>query len=306
MNFFFAYFVNTMAYFALKKFTAKSAKILQSAKRGLFLLVLFQVLFSSCSIEKKLATKFVKDPPAIDLQLFTPDILFKFNHKGEEIEGFDELTNLQQDSSLYAHSKFMQFVDDSIFMESYLNSFIDELRALGFKVFLDQSVDSFLQRQPQSYIVNISQIQMDEYTFPIEDTEPYGDSVLYQGFKLNGVDVSSWFEISKINASKPKKTVLYSSFTASDGFEGRYIMNAFTMDVQYKYKIDSLKMRDIYNLAVFSGKKNASYLFDYFMNQYVAFQLPDDGLQQTWYHYDRLNKSFIPTEEERFEVLAPK
>ena len=272
----------------------------------LFSVVLISLSFNSCSPERKLAKQFITVPPTIDLQLFTPQNLFKFNHKGEEIEGFSLLTNTQQDSALSVRSKFVQFIVDSTFIENYINSFIDELRALGFKVYLDNSVDSLLQRQPQSYIVNMSQVQLDEYGFPLEDSEPYGDSILYQSFQLNGVDLSSWFELSKINAKKPKKTVLYSSFTASDGFDGHYVMNGLTLDVKYKYKIDSLKINDIYNLAIYSGKKNAGYLFDYFMNQYIAHTLPEDMEPRSWLHYNRLEKTISPTENEMFEVLDSK
>ena len=260
----------------------------------------------SCSVEKKLAQTFIKTPPEIDIQLFTPDILFKFNHKGEEIGGFDTLNEAQQDSALYANSNFMHYVNDSIYLEQYLNSFIDELRALGFNVFLDNSVDSFLQRQPQSYVVNISQVQLDEYKFPLEDSEPYYDTVYYKSFKLNAVDASTWFELSKINTTNPKKTVLFSSFTASDGFEGNFIINSFTLDVQYKYKIDTLKLKDIYELSVYAGKKDASYLFDFFMNQYIAHHLPE-GMEPTdFLHYNRFRKSLTPAEDEKFEVLQIK
>jgi hypothetical protein len=264
---------------------------------------LFIVLMASCSMEKKLAQTFVNTKPEIDLQLFTPDILFKFNHKGEDIEGFSALTDSQQDSALYVTSKFMQFVEDSVYLEKYMNCFIDELRALGFNVFLDDSVDSFLQRKPQSYVVNISQVQLDEYTFPIVDSEPFEDTVYTKKFQLNSVDASAWFELSKINASKPQKTVLYSSFTASDGFDGNFLVNTFTGEIQYKYKIDSLKLRDIYDLAAYSGSKDASYLFDFFMNQYIAFHLPN-GMEPLYFlHYDRFRKTFIATEDDMFEIL---
>jgi len=257
-------------------------------------------------MEKKLAESFIKTPPEIDIQLFTPDILFKFNHKGEEIEGFNALMDAQQDSALYASSKFMQYVNDSIYLEQYLNSFIYELRALGFNVFLDNSVDSFLQRQPQSYVVNISQVQLDEYIFPLEDSEPFDDTVYYKSFKLNAMDASTWFELSKINTPNPKRTVLYSSFTASDGFEGNFVINSFTFDVQYKYKIDSLRLKDIYELSVYAGKKDASYLFDFFMNQYIAYYLPKGIEPKNFLHYNRFRKTLSPTEDERFEILQVK
>ena len=267
---------------------------------------LLVVLLASCTMEKKLAQTFVKTPPEINIQLFTPDILFKFNHKGEEIEGFNALTDAQQDSALYASSKFMQYVNDSIYLERYLNNFINELRALGFNVFLDNSVDSFLQRQPQSYVVNISQLQLDEYIFPLEDSEPFDDTVYFKSFKLNAVDASTWFELSKINTPNPKKTVIYSSFTSSDGFDGNFVINSFTLNVQYKYKIDSLRLKDIYELSVYAGKKDASYLFDFFMNQYIAYYLPKGTEPQNFLHYNRFNKSLTPAEDERFEILQVK
>ena len=257
-------------------------------------------------MEKKLGQNFINTPPEIDLQLFTPDVLFKFNHKGEEIEGFDTLTDSGQDSALYFTSQFMQFVEDSIYLEKYMNSFIEELRALGFNVFLDHSVDSFLQRQPQSYVINISQVQLDEYKFPIVDSEPYEDTVYTKKFQLNSVDASAWFELNKINTSKPQKTILFSSFTASDGFDGNFLINTFTGDIQYKYKIDSLKLRDIYDLAAYAGWKDAGYLFDFFMNQYIAFHLPK-GIEPMYFlHYDRFHKSLSPTDDDMFEILEVK
>jgi len=267
---------------------------------------LFILLMASCSMEKKLAQTFIDTRPEIDLQLFTPDILFKFNHKGEEIEGFNALSDSQQDSALYVNSKFIQFVDDSIYLEQYMNSFIDELRAIGFNVFLDHSVDSFLQRKPQSYVINISQVQLDEYKFPLVDSEPFEDTVYTRSFKLNAVDASAWFELSKLNTPNPKKTVLYSSFTASDGFDGNFLINTFTRDIQYKYKIDSLKLRDINDLADYTGWKDASYIFDFFMNQYIAFHLPK-GMEPLYFlHYDRFHKTFSPAEDDMFEVLDAK
>ena len=264
---------------------------------------LFVVLMASCSMEKKLGQTFIKSPPEIDLQLFTPDVLFKFNHKGEEIEGFKALSDSQQDSALDVNSKFLQYVDDSIYLEQYMNSFIEELRSLGFGVFLDHSVDSFLQGKPQSYVVNISQVQLDEYKFPVVDSEPVEDTVYTKTFQLDAVDASVWFELSKINTPKPQKTLLFSSFTASDGFEGKFLINSFTLDVQYRYKIDSLRLNDIYELSDYAGRKDASYLFDFFMNQYIAFHFPK-GMEPLYYlHYDRFHGTLTPTEDEKMEVL---
>jgi hypothetical protein len=268
--------------------------------------LLLLLIFPSCTMEKKLGKEFLAQAPQISIELLTTGNIYKFNHKGEKIPGFDSLSGPQQDSALYADSRFIQFVDDSTFLDKYINSFIDELRGIGFRVFLDGNVDTILQREPQAYVVNMSQVQLDEYFDPFEDSEQVGDTIFYKTFELNAVDASSWFELKKYNSVKPVKTVLFSSFTASDGFTGNFIMSNFTMNLKYRYKIDSLRMNDIYDLASYSGRRNANYLFDYFMNQYISFHMPE-GMEILGYlHYSPSGKTFNFDDEERFEVLKSK
>jgi hypothetical protein len=173
-------------------------------------------------------------------------------------------------------------------------------------VYLDDEVDTFLREQPQSYILSIQQVQLDEYYYPYSDSVYYGDSIYYKNINLNAVDASSWFELSKINTAKPFKTLLYSSLTATDAFEGNFVIDGIHAGIRYHEKIDSLKLKDIYDLAVYAGKKHASYLFDYFMNQYIAFKLPDGYDPLGYFHYNRYTKTLDPTEEDRFQILGTK
>src|ERR1035438_4630382 len=83
---------------------------------------LILLLFAtSCTLENKLADNFLKKLPEIDIQLFTPDMVYKYNHKGEEIRGFDKLSGPQQDSALNAHSRYIQFVNDPLFLDTYVD-----------------------------------------------------------------------------------------------------------------------------------------------------------------------------------------
>jgi len=273
------------------------------------LMILSGMLFgflSSCTPEHQMASMFVKKMPELDIQLITPQSMYKYNHKGELIQNFDSLNPDQQDSALYADSRYIKHVSDSMYLEHYVNSFIDELRALGFKVFLEASIDSVLLSKPQAYVLNMVQAELDEYLLPFEDSEPVDDTVYYKKFMLNAVDASYWFELNKLNTARPVKTVLYSEFSASDGFSGNFFVDPFTARVRYKYRIDSLEVKDIYELATYSGKKNASYLFDFFMNQYVAHHMPGNEEPSDYFHYNRFRKMIIPAGEEQFEVLDTK
>jgi hypothetical protein len=242
----------------------------------------------------------------ISLLVNPPAIVFKFNHKGEKIEGFDSLSQQQQDSALWNHSRYMQFINDSILLENYMNNFIDELRILGFNVYLNTAIDSFMTGNPQSYILDVAQMQLDEYLYPLEDEDAFLDTIYYKKFNLNAVDYGCWFDLRKAGVANARKTTLYSSNTAYDTFDGRFFNDPFSGTVRYKYTIDTLQIKDVYEMAPYLGKKHAGYLYDFFMNQYVAKHMPQGMEMQDYYHYNRGRKSISPAYEERFEVLGTK
>jgi hypothetical protein len=260
----------------------------------------------SCLPERKVAGTFIQSPNMINLLVNPPAVVFKYNHKGEMIERFDSLSQEQQDSALWEQSQFVQFISDSTLLESYMNKFIDELRLLGFNVYLNSAIDSFMVLKPQSYVLDIVQMQLDEYLYPLMDEDAFLDTVYYKKFNLNAIDYSTWFHLGKAGSESPRKTLLYASNTAYDTFDGRFFNDPFTGTVRYRYTIDSLHTQDVYEMATYLGKKHAGYLYDFFMNQYVAKHLPEGMQMQDYYHYNRDRKSIAPAYEDRFEVLGSK
>ncbi len=279
-----------------------------SRYRYFFALILIAGLASlqSCLPEQKIANTFIQSPHLINVLVTPPDLVFKFNHKGEEIDGFDSLPQAQQDSLLWIRSSYVQFMQDSILLENYLNNFINELRSLGFDVFLGSTPDSFMTGKPQSYVLDISQMQIDEYLYPLRDEDAFLDTIYYKLFDLNAVDFSCWFELGKAGSETMKKTLLYASGTAYDTFDGRFFNDPFTGTVRYKYNIDSLQTTDIYDLASYLGKKHAGYLYDFFMNQYIAKHLPKGMEMDDYYHFNQKRKNIVPAYEDRFGILGTR
>lgn len=273
-----------------------------SAVRWIFSISLLLML-ASCLPEKKLAREFVEKHPTFHLMVLAPDLLYKYNHKGEEIEGFDTLTVLGQDSALYAGSRYIRYVSDSIFLERYMNQFLDELRLLGFEVYLSASMDTFLKGNPQSYLLNVAQLQLDEYIYLHEDRQQTEDSIYYRAFPLNAVDFSAWFELSRINSDNSGKRLLYSTHTAVDDFDGYFYMDPWSMNVSYKYQHDTLTLEKVYEMASVIGRRHAGYLFDFFMNQYILFHLAPGSFIPYYYRYYRPGDQLIPTDDDRFEIL---
>lgn len=268
-----------------------------------YFLMILAAGISACTPEYKLAKEFRDNRPEFLLHLTPPPMLFKYNHKGELVDDLKNMNPARQDSALFFSSGFIQYINDSVFLENYINSFLDEIRNLGFSVFLGHEADSFLFNHPQSYELTIAQIQLDEYSYPYEDQEFFYDTLFYKKFDLDAVDFSVWLELTRFGISGNARTVLYSSHMASDNLQGEFLLDPFRQDVKYSYSIDSLEVEDVNNIARLLGKVHAGYLFDFFLNQYIAFHITRGFQPQVFYHYNRYRNSFIPVDEERFELL---
>ena len=158
-------------------------------------------MLQSCLPEHKVAKTFIDSPHMINLLVNPPAMVFKFNHKGEAIEDFDSLKPIIQDSLLWTNSRYMQYMNDSVLLENYMNNFIEGLRLNGFNVYLNTAIDSFSTEKPQSYVLDVSQVQLDEYLYPLEDEDSFLDTIYIKKFKLNAVDFSCWLNLGKAGSA---------------------------------------------------------------------------------------------------------
>jgi hypothetical protein len=64
-------------------------------------------------------------------------------------------------------------------------------------------------------------------------------------------------------------------------------------------------MTQIYEFAEWFGKKSATYLFDYLMNDYIGENISEEyPYERYYYHYDKKGNTFYPIgEEDRFIEL---
>ncbi len=209
----------------------------------------------------------------------------------------------RQDSALWAGSRYVQYLNDSTLLENYVNSLIGEMRQLGFTVYIGKVPDSLLKANPQSYVLDVAQLQMDEYNYTLEDEDAFLDSVYLKKIRLNAVDFSAWFDLWKISTGPGRKTTLYASHTAYDDFDGRFFNDPFSGTVKYKYSIDTLRINDLNEMATFLGARHGGYVFDFFLNQYVKYHLAEGEETEDYYHYDRNRRSLVSAGDDRLQVL---
>lgn len=265
--------------------------------------LLFNFMINGCGIESKIARQYTTKKQKGAILLFTPNYIFKTNLKEDSIEKPDQYAGYERDSVLLENSTFLKKLSDSAILINYINAYIEGLKSYGFDVFTEDFIQSFMEHDSSAWIVNIAQIELEEYIYEIEDKEMLGFETYKIDFNLDAINYNSWFEINKVNEDNTDKTVLFASHFVSDDLYGEFTQYIFSGEVKYNFTIDSLNTEKIIDLAIYLGDLYAGYTYDYILNHYVYKNMPDDRQPRYYLHYNRKTGRFQEAGEERFEIL---
>jgi len=268
----------------------------------LFIAVSFLGL-SSCYPEWKIAKSYIDSKPDVSVMILPSDYIFKNNLKIDELGDTTEMTVWELDSALMAGSLFLNDISDSIFLETFINSMIEEFEKLGFKVYTESSLDSFLFIRSTAYILNIAQIEVEEHYYEYEDSQNFDDYVYYKTMDLNAVSFNNWFELTKLNPKEEGRKVFYAYETIADQINGYFAENIFTGEVKYKYYINEIDTDIIYRYCEILGRRYAGYTYDYIMNEHIAKNFPANKKRRYYMRYNRQNNSLDPASRNRFIIL---
>lgn len=270
----------------------------------LFLLLITTLI--SCSLERKIAKNYVKTKDEKAVLLFFPKELFKANLKVYPAYKNDSLQVPNHDSFLMDSSLFLKYINDSLFLAKCEQNMIKELGAYGIKVYGFDQVDEFIKRKDSSYIINLAQIQLEEYIHTEKVEAEIDVHDYYCDIDLNAVNLNAWFEMERNQVPNEKYPVLYSSYFIYDDLKGEFIRSSPIGDVTFRYKLDTMQLADIYNLAELAGKKYAINFYDYMLNIYVQDHLPKDQRPVFYFHYDRRMRSLRTYYYDGFTEIDPQ
>ncbi len=231
------------------------------------------------------------------------DYLFKTNLKTVDLEDTTGFSEWEIDSAMIANSLILKDISDSIFLETFINSLIMEFDKLGFKVYTENYIDSFLFFQTPAYIFNIAQLEIEEHSFEFEDSELIRGTEYYKKLQLNALTINSWLEISTLNGDDDGRWLFFADETIADIVDGYFGENLFTGGVKYNYRIIEMDEEIIYRYCELLGRRYAGYTYDYMMNEYIRQNFPSNKKLRFYMHYNRANKTLDPTEEDRFEII---
>ena len=267
-----------------------------------FVGICFILLFAGCSAERNLARKYVKNHTGSGIMIVPLYEIYKDNLT-ISYDTTAQYSSEEFDSIAWAQAVFVPYISDSVFLTGFTNSLIGELTKLGYDVYLDGSSDIFLSLPDPKWIVQIAQLELKEdhridyyEMYSLEDGEPY-----YESYRINQVNLSSWFEVSRANTGN--KQVLYLEGYIQDDFNIGVDLDLMEFSVGLIGNRDSLEVKDLYNMAEQSGTKHAELLFDYFMNDYIREHLPSGIINRQYFHYNTRTKSLKRGLPERFDVV---
>lgn len=266
----------------------------------IFTIFLSVVILTSCYPEYKLAKSYIDSEQDHSIMILPIDYLFKTNLKVDEIKDTTGMSEWEIDSVLMANSMFLKDISDSIFLETFINSLIREFEQLGFNVYTENYIDSFLFFQTPAYIFNIAQLELEEHSFEFEDSELIRGIEYYKKLQLDAITINTWLEISTLNSDEEGRELFFADETIADIVDGHFGENLFTGQVKYNYRIVNMDEEIIYRYCELLGRRYAGYTYDYIMNEYVKQHFPSNKKLRFYMHYNRENKTLDTTVEDRF------
>ena len=153
--------------------------------KNIFVFILVFSLYTSCSVEERMAANFVSANNTRSVLVFPAEYIFKVNQKTEILDSLNITNETIFDSVLYAHSDFIQHLNDSLFLANYTLGYQKELMAVGFKVYDQDQTQAFLQIDSNAYVANIAQIEVEENLYDYRAGQNIYGHYYYYDFLLN-------------------------------------------------------------------------------------------------------------------------
>ena len=271
---------------------------------GIFIAVTIALLLSACSVERQMGRKYIARADSTSFLVLFPAEVFVVNKKNENFDGSFLFSEAQKDTSLFRNSVLLPFLNDEAILKPFKESFVKELSNYGYRVYDTTQMDQFMAVDHHSRVLNVAQIELQEYLTSYEDAVTVDEQVYTKVIYLNGINIGSWFEISPINeVENAKIPVLFATHDLTDRWNGYFVQRFLTGEIEYRLEIDSLQPNDVLNFAAYLGRLYAAYTFDYMLNRDIKSKTPLQEQTESYYRYDPYQKRLFVTDQDKFIEL---
>jgi hypothetical protein len=258
-------------------------------------------LLASCSAERKLANKLSRETDKIAVMLITTDQIYADQMTIPDVEGWDDMDPNIQDSVRFASGRVVKDLSGDQYLNIFRQSYVKELSRYGIKVFGESELEGFHSWEGDAWLVNLAQVEVQESVDLVRDEEVVNGSLYAYDFPVTNVNIGSWFEVARMNASSDAPMeVLFASYDISDDYQGYFTQNFVTGEVGYSLMTDTLNLEKFYKAIAFTGRLYAGYTFDHILNIRVKNQLEGQERSGRFYRFDPYRRFLFTTENDRF------
>lgn len=265
---------------------------------GMLIILLMAAGLLSCTSSLHLANRFVVDDSNIHVLVMPPPGLIKtFSPVHPDSIPVGETPDIDE-----TKIRFVNQVEDSLFIGIFMNALEQQLERLSVKVYGLEDMDAFFRLDEPGYVFMIAQMELLEYVEEELFVARDGHINYIRREPITVLENNVWFEFLKLHDADFGMEVLFSVHATSDFVEGRFVRRA-TGEVLFDANRYLLTSDDLVALAQFAGKQNARNMFDYLMNLYVRENL---GRQPSaYYSYDVDQHAIRQTDQPGFIVIIP-
>lgn len=271
----------------------------------ILIVTLLPLIFGACSAERKLANRFVKHSDQISVLVLAPKEVFLVNEKNPDKSGSFSMKLAEADTSLIANTLILRELKENEVIQLFTESFTKELGNYRIQVYDEKRLDDFLQLQQKAFMLNVAQLELQEYITLFTDEITVGERNYKADVYLNGFNMGVWFELNALDDTRRENSsVLFATHDLTDRFNGYFVQRFFTGEIDYKLTQDTITTQQARNFIAYLGRLYAAYTFDYMMNVYIQKNhSAPEGSTKKYFRYDPYRKMLFPSETDRFTVL---
>ena len=218
--------------------------------RNCFIGLVLALVLSSCGSEIKLATQFVNAAKPRAAVYFPEEALVTLI---PDAEG--------------NYPKMLDSLNQDAFLDIMYAAYADELKHYGVDVYIPENQENILV-DSLNWLIVLSKVEIQGLFSDYEDhLFDFFEDYVYM-ITLNTVNVASWFDINN-GQWLPTQ---FDEHNLTEDYKSQ-IIRVDANKTQYNYDITPLKMADIYDYAVFLGRRYAGFTYNCMMNRYIGSEM---------------------------------
>ena len=255
------------------------------------MLAIAALSLTGCITRHEMASEYLesfsggRDCSPVKIYVYIPTEVVHTNQTLNQIDNFLYLSANVQDSIIIANTKFLNKIDDKIFLQQFTDNLLYHLRRTGAEVELVSSKSQMVPPviDQRSFWLNILQIEAEEFVKKSRsEFEERNGTYYHYDYDLNGFSTNVWC-VFGFDTTLP---VYYKSFEIMDRFKGQ-VEDVKNKKATVTGKFNRININDVYSDAGEAGKKTAVLYVEKLINDYLT----SKGRKDQYYIYNPVSNA---------------